>query len=241
MSFKTPYKRVLLKLSGEALTDPDDSQQNISQKRLKKVVADIKAVYDLGIEICLVVGAGNIYRGVKGALECGIDRATSDYMGMLATVINALALQNAFETGGISCRVMTSIPMSIIAEYYNRHRALRHLAKKRIVIFAAGTGNPFFTTDTAAALRSSEMGCDLLLKATKVKGVYSSDPIKNPQAIFYPTLSYKDVIQQDLKVMDSAAFTLTKENQIPIAVFSLYEDNGFLKTIQGKGQFTLIH
>lgn len=236
------HRRVLLKISGEALASPQvtSSSQGIDQNMLEKIASDIKSAYVQGVEICMVVGGGNIFRGISGSEAHGIDRATSDYMGMLATVINALALQNAMETIDVPCRVMTAIPMATIGESYIRRRAIRHLEKKRVVIFAAGTGNPFFTTDTAAALRASEMGCDLLLKATKVDGVYSEDPTKNKEAIFYPRLSYHDVLFNRLEVMDATAVALARENHVPIAVFSIYEADGFSKVVKGQGRFTII-
>ena len=243
MSSSPSYKRVLLKISGEALASLHSSsslQQGIDQDMLLKVANDIRQVYDMGIEICVVVGGGNIYRGLKGVKDYGIDRPTSDSMGMLATVINALALQNAIQQMGMDCHVMSSISMDSIAELYTRRKAADHLKKKRVVVFAAGTGNPFFTTDTAAALRASEMNCDLLLKATKVNGVYNADPHTNPQAIFYEKINYETVISNELMVMDVSAVVLVKENNIPIAVFSIYEKNGFGNVILGTGKYTLI-
>jgi len=237
-----PYRRILLKISGEALASPESfsSPQAIDQNMLQKIAHDIKSAYVQGVEICMVVGGGNIFRGVLGAQSHGIDRATSDYMGMLATVINALALQSAMEAIEVPCRVMTAIPMAAMGESYIRRRAIRHLEKKRVVIFAAGTGNPFFTTDTAAALRASEMGCDLLLKATKVDGVYSKDPTKNKDAVFYPQLSYHDVLFNRLEVMDATAVALARENHVPIAVFSIYDTDGLSNVVKGKGRFTMI-
>jgi uridylate kinase len=237
-----PYKRVLLKISGEALASlsPSSTNQGIDQSMLQKIARDIREVHELGVQICLVVGGGNIFRGLSGSAKHGIDRATSDYMGMLATVINALALQNAIEMESMPCRVMSAIPMHQIGETYIRRRALNHLEKGRIVIFAAGTGNPYFTTDTAAALRASEMGCDLLLKATKVDGVYSADPMKDKNAVHYSKLSYSDVLGRELGVMDTAAISLTKENGIPIAVFSIYPDGGFSQVLKGNCTYTLI-
>ncbi|MEI8296112.1 MAG: UMP kinase [Alphaproteobacteria bacterium] len=237
-----PHSRVLLKISGEALAPPEplSSPHGIDPAMLEKLGLDIKNVHDSQIEICIVIGGGNIFRGDSGSETHGIDRATSDYMGMLATVINALALQSALEALDVPCRVMTAIPMPTIGEPYIRRRAIRHLEKKRVVIFAAGTGNPFFTTDTAAALRASEMGCDLLLKATKVDGVYSDDPTKNAQAVFYPTLNYHDVLFNGLNIMDATAVALARENHVPIAVFSIYDTNGFSNVLKKQGRFTLI-
>jgi uridylate kinase len=237
------YKRVLLKISGEALAsvDPEgDRNLGIDQKMLEKIAQDIKTVYDHGVEICLVVGGGNIYRGVYGMARHGMDRTTSDQMGMLATVINGMALQHAIESEGMTCRLMSAIPMPTLAESYVRRQAIRHMEKKRVVLFVAGTGTPYFTTDTAAALRASEMNCDLLLKATKVKGVYAKDPVHHKDAEFLPRLTYDEVLAKKLKVMDTAAITLTQENQIPIAVFSIYEQGGFAKVISGQGHFSLI-
>lgn len=237
---KPLHHRVLLKISGEALAGLESNAQGINQDMLEKMAREIRQVRDLGVEVCVVVGGGNIYRGVSGAQTHGIDRATSDYMGMMATVINAVALQNAIEMAGMPCRVMCAFPIESIGEYYIRRRAIRHMEKGRVVIFAGGTGNPFFTTDTAAALRASEMGCDLLLKATKVKGVYCSDPLKNPDAKPYRTLSYQDVLACNLTVMDTTAIALTRDNLIPIAVFSIFEEGGFAKVVCGEGEFTLI-
>lgn len=242
LPLRTSYKRVLLKISGEALagTDSATKNQGIDQDMLLKVANDIRQVHNLGVQICLVVGGGNIYRGVKGVKDHGIDRSTSDYMGMLATVINALALQNAIEQVGIECRVMTAIPMQAIGEMYIRRRAIHHMEKNRVLIFAAGTGNPYFTTDTAAALRALEMNCDLLLKATKVSGIYDSDPLTNPAAVLYKRLRHSTVITNELNIMDTSAVVLVKENNIPIAVFSIYDDNGFANVILNKGNFTLV-
>lgn len=237
------YKRVLLKISGEALAsiNPDEDQsRGIDQRMLEKIAQDIKGVYAENIQICLVVGGGNIYRGVHGMAKHGMDRTTSDQMGMLATVINGLALHNAIQNEGVPCRLMSAIPIPAISEPYVPKRALRHLEKNRVVLFVAGTGNPYFTTDTAAALRASEMGCDLLLKATKVQGVYTKDPVHHKDAVFLPRLTYDQVLDQNLGVMDTAAIALTRENSVPIAVFSIYENDGFAKVINGQGRFTLI-
>ncbi|MEK9971473.1 MAG: UMP kinase, partial [Ferrovibrio sp.] len=193
----------------------------------------------LGGEVCLVIGGGNIFRGVAGATQ-GMQRASADYMGMLATVINALALQHALESHGVPSRVMSAIRMDTVCEPYIRRRAIRHMEKGRVVIFAAGTGNPFFTTDTAAALRAAEMGCDALLKGTQVDGVYSADPKKDKSATRYETLTYMDVLQQDLKVMDASAISLARENRIPILVFSLHDAGGFAKVLAGTGRCTTI-
>ena len=229
---KTPkYKRVLLKLSGEALAGKDG--YGINAEVLEKLADEIKEIYDLGVEIAIVVGGGNIFRGIQGK-SLKIDKATSDYMGMLATVINALALQNALEKKGIPTRVQSAIEMHQIAEPYIRRKAIRHLEKGRVVIFAAGTGNPFFTTDTAAALRAAEIGADILLKATKVDGIYDKDPNKNSNAKKYEKLSYKEALEKDIKVMDSTAFALCKDENIPILVFSIKEKGNLKKAILGE-------
>jgi len=204
-----------------------------------RVAREIKSVIDMGVEVCAVIGGGNIFRGVSGAAQ-GMDRATADYMGMLATVINALAMQNALEKAGVPTRVLSAIPMSSVCEPYIRRRAIRHMEKGRAVIFAAGTGNPFFTTDSAAALRASEMQCDALLKATKVDGVYSADPTKDKNAKRYEKLSYLDVLSQDLQVMDTSAISLARQSKIPILVFSIYTHGAFAEVMQGKGRFTIV-
>ena len=193
----------------------------------------------LGVELCLVIGGGNIFRGVSGS-AVGMERASGDYMGMLATVINSLAVQNELEQRGVTTRVQSAISMQAICEPYIRRRALRHLEKKRVVIFAAGTGNPFFTTDTAAALRASEMGCDALLKATKVDGVYDADPNRVPGATRFERLGYLDVLSRDLQVMDASAISLARENRIPILVFSIFENGGFAEVLRGRGRYTII-
>ena len=231
------YRRVLLKLSGEALMGAQS--YGIEPDTIGRVAQEIASVRASGIDVCLVVGGGNIFRGVAGA-AAGIDRASADYMGMLATVINALALQSALEEQGMQTRVLSAIPMSTVCEPYIRRRAIRHLERGRVVIFAAGTGNPFFTTDTAAALRASEMHCDLLLKGTKVDGVYDSDPKSNPEAKRFESLSYLEVLSKDLKVMDAPAISLARENNIPILVFSIQNAGAFGEAIAGNGRFTLI-
>ena len=232
-----PPRRVLLKLSGEALMGGQD--YGLDAEIVDRIAAEVAIVADLNVEICLVIGGGNIFRGVSGAAK-GMDRASADYMGMLATVINALAMQNALERNGVDTRVLSAIPMQTVCEPYIRRRAVRHMERGRIVIFAAGTGNPFFTTDTAAALRASEMSCDALLKATKVDGVYSEDPIKNPDAERYETLTYHQVLTRDLRVMDASAISLARENNIPIIVFSIYDKGAFADVVGGKGLFTVI-
>jgi len=234
---KALYRRVLLKISGEALMG--DGEYGLHHETMTRIARDVQAVNRMGVEVCLVIGAGNIFRGVAGASQ-GMQRATADYMGMLATVMNALAMQNALEQLDVSTRVQSAITMTAVCEPYIRRRALRHMEKGRVVIFAAGTGNPFFTTDTAAALRASEMGCDVLLKGTKVDGVYSADPKKSPDAQRYEQLTYLDVLSRDLKVMDAAAISLARENRIPILVFSIQQEGAFADVLAGKGRFTII-
>jgi uridylate kinase len=214
-------------------------EYGLDSEILDRIAAEVSGVASMNVEICLVIGGGNIFRGVSGAAT-GMDRTSADYMGMLATVINALAMQNALERAGVITRVLSAIPMQAVCEPYIRRRAVRHMEKGRVVIFAAGTGNPFFTTDTAAALRASEMNCDTLLKATKVDGVYSDDPVENPDAERYDALTYRDVLSRDLKVMDAAAISLARENSIPIVVFSIYDKGAFADVIEGKGRFTVI-
>jgi uridylate kinase len=237
MSVAARYRRVLLKISGEALMG--DQEYGLDPAMLGHVAGEIRSVHALGVEICLVIGGGNIFRGVKGA-AAGMERATADYMGMLATVINSLAMQSALERSGIVTRVLSAITMQAVCEPYIRRRAIRHMEKGRVVVFAAGTGNPFFTTDTAAALRASEMGCDALLKATKVDGVYSADPKKVPGAERFDRLSYLEVLSRDLQVMDASAISLARENRIPILVFSIHNAGGFADVVSGKGLFTII-
>lgn len=204
-----------------------------------RIANDIKTVREGGVDVCLVIGGGNIFRGLAGA-TLGMERASADYMGMLATVINALAMQNALEAIGIQTRVQSAIPMDTVCEPYIRRRAIRHMEKGRVVIFAAGTGNPFFTTDTTAALRAAEMGCDLLLKGTQVDGVYTADPNSDPGAKRYDTLSYRDVLTRDLKVMDASAISLARENHIPIMVFSIHKPGMFSDVLRGQGRFTIV-
>jgi uridylate kinase len=231
------YRRVLLKLSGEALMG--EQGHGLDPKIILRIAAEVRSVHELGAEICIVIGGGNIFRGLAGAAQ-GMDRATADYMGMLATVINSLALQSALERQGVVTRVLSAISMQAVCEPYIRRRAMRHMEKGRVVIFAAGTGNPFFTTDTAAALRASEMECNALLKATKVDGVYSADPHKDPEAERYDRLTYLDVLSRDLQVMDAAAISLARENDIPILVFSIHDHGGFANVVTGQGRFTII-
>ena len=231
------YKKILLKMSGEVLMG--DALFGIDTKTIEAVAEDIKEVVEHGIELCLVIGGGNIFRGVSLAGK-GMDRANADYMGMLATVINALALQGALEKVGVYTRVQSAIPMDAVCEPYIRRRALRHLEKGRVVIFAAGLGAPFFTTDTPAALRTAEMGCDALFKGTSVDGVYTADPKKDPSAQRYETLSYQEVLAKDLRVMDASAIALMRDNKTPIVVFSIRERGNFLKVLKGQGVFTTI-
>ncbi|MFL5262520.1 MAG: UMP kinase [Anaeromyxobacteraceae bacterium] len=228
---KSRYKRILLKLSGEALMG--DGKYGISPKTLTTIAQEVKDVIEMGVECALTIGGGNIFRGVSGATE-GMDRSSADYMGMLATVINSMALQDALEKMGVQTRVQSAIEMHQIAEPYIRRRAIRHLEKGRVVIFAAGTGNPYFTTDTAASLRAMEIHADILLKATKVDGVYTDDPKKNPAATKYRTLSYIDVLKKNLKVMDSTAISLCMDNDLPIVVFDLTSRGNIRRVVSGE-------
>ncbi|WP_297212743.1 MULTISPECIES: UMP kinase [Thermodesulfovibrio] len=225
------YKRVLLKLSGEALMG--EKGYGIDPNTLNYMAQEVKKAYEAGAQIAVVIGGGNIFRGIEAA-EQGMERATADYMGMLATVINALALQNALEKIGVTTRVQSAIEMRELAEPYIRRKAIRHLEKGRVVIFAAGTGNPYFTTDTAAALRAIEIGADIILKGTKVDGIYSSDPMKDPKAKKFERLTYMDVIRNSLKVMDSTAITLCMDNNLPIVVFSIRKEDSLKKIILGE-------
>jgi len=237
MSTPTKYKRVLLKLSGEALMG--DQGFGLDSETVDRIADEVKAVHENGVQVCLVIGAGNIFRGVSLA-AANIERTTGDYMGMLATVLNALAMQSMLESKGVSTRVLSAIPMASVCEPYIRRRAVRHMEKGRVVIFAAGTGNPFFTTDTAAALRAVEMNCDALLKGTQVDGVYSADPKKDSSATRYDQLSYQEVLSQDLRVMDTSAIALARENAVPILVFSIHNPGAFADVVAGKGTFTTI-
>jgi uridylate kinase len=231
------YRRVLLKVSGEALMGSDAFGINIDV--VDRIARDVKEAHDAGTQICMVVGGGNIFRGLAGSAK-GIDRSTADYMGMLATVMNALALQAGMERVGLISRVQSAIAMNNVCEPYVRRRAIRHMEKDRVVIFGAGTGNPFFTTDTAAALRAAEMSCDAMLKATQVDGVYDADPKKVPNAKRYDSLSYHEVLAKNLQVMDAAAISLSRENGIPILVFSLGEPGALAKVLRGEGRATII-
>ncbi len=234
---KPIYKRILLKLSGEGLMG--DKSFGMSAEIIENLARQIKAVHDAGVEVCVVVGGGNIFRGAKEASK-GMNRTVADHVGMLATVMNALYIQNALEKNGTSARVLSGLNIPEVCEHYVYRRALRHLEKGRVVIFAAGTGNPYFTTDTGAALRASEMQCDVLLKATQVDGVYDSDPKTNPQAVRYDTVSYDEVIEKQLKVMDIAAIALARENNIPVVVFAQSGKDALEKVVSGKGNFTVI-
>ncbi len=237
MASSAIYRRVLLKISGEALMG--DKEFGLDPTTVDRIAGEIASVHAMDVEVAVVIGGGNIFRGVSGA-AAGIDLATAHHIGMLATVINALAMQNALEKLDIQTRVQSAIQMDAVCERYIRRRAVRHMEKGRVVIFAAGTGNPFFTTDTGAALRAVEMNCDAMLKATQVDGVYTADPKTTPDAVRYGHLSYMDVLSQDLKVMDAAAISLARENRIPILVFSVDTDGAFGDILSGRGQFTEI-
>jgi uridylate kinase len=231
------HRRVLLKLSGEALLG--EKPFGIDAGTVERICADIRDVHRMGVQVSVVVGGGNIFRG-KDVSAAGVERASADYMGMLATVINALALQSVLEQLGLQTRVQSAIPMAAVCEPYIRRRAIRHMEKGRVVVFAAGTGNPFFTTDTAAALRAVEMGCDALLKGTQVDGVYSADPKRDPTAVRHEHLSYNEVLRADLQVMDTAAVALARDNRLPIVVFSIHNPGAFADVIRGAGRFTTI-
>ena len=231
------YKRVLLKVSGEALMGRLD--YGLDNDTVRAIATDVATVVGMGVEVSLVIGGGNIFRGISGA-AAGMDRAQADYMGMLATVMNALAVQSALERCEIPTRVLSAIPMASVCEPYIRRRAERHMEKGRVVVFAAGTGNPFFTTDTAAALRAAEMNCDALLKGTQVDGVYSADPRKVQGAERYEELTYLDVLARDLNVMDAAAISLARENKLPIIVFNIHAPGAFAAVMRGEGRFTRI-
>ena len=232
------FKRILLKLSGEVLMG--QGQFGIDPATVDRVAGEIAAAKQAGHELCVVVGGGNIFRGIAGAAK-GFDRTSADYMGMLATVMNAIAVQNALEKMGVETRVQSAIPMASVCEPYIRRRAIRHMEKGRIVIFAAGTGNPFFTTDTASALRAAEMNCDALFKGTSVDGVYDADPKKVADANRYESLSYDQVLADNLKVMDAAAVALCRENNIPIIVFNIREDGNLASVLRGMGSSTIVH
>mgnify|MGYP001796390745 FL=1 len=234
----TTFKRVMLKISGEALMG--DQGFGLHPPTVERIADEVKSVHELGVEICMVIGGGNIFRGLQGSAQ-GMERTTADYMGMLATVMNALAMQGALERVGIHTRVISAITMNEMAEPYIRRRAVRHLEKKRVCIFAAGTGNPYFTTDTAAALRASEMSCEAVFMGKQVDGIYDSDPKSNPDAKRYDEISYDKVLQENLKVMDASAIALMRDNKMPLIVFSLDEPGGFKGILAGQGIFTRVH
>ena len=237
-ALKTPYKRILLKLSGEVLMG--EQSYGLSPPTIQRIAGELKDVYDSGVQLCLVIGGGNIFRGLSASAQ-GMERTTADYMGMLATVMNALAMQSALENKDIPTRVLSAIPMDQICEPYIRRRAMHHLEKRRVCIFAAGTGNPYFTTDTAATLRASEMACDAIMKATQVDGVYDKDPNKHTDATRYDTISYDDILHKNLKVMDAAAIALARDNNLPIIVFNLKEKGAMMRVINNQGCFTRVH
>ena len=231
------YYRIMLKISGEALMG--EQGFGLHPPTVERIAREVKTVHDLGVEICLVIGGGNIFRGLQGSAQ-GMERTTADYMGMLATVMNALAMQSALESLDVFTRVISAIPMDQVCEPYIRRRAVRHLEKKRVCIFAAGTGNPYFTTDTAATLRASEMACKAILKGTKVDGVYDKDPVKNADAVRFDKITYSDVLAKRLAVMDASAIALARDNGLPIIVFSLDEPGGFRSILDGTGVHTLV-
>ncbi len=232
------FKRVLLKISGEALMG--DQGFGLHPPTVERIAREVKACHELGVEIAMVIGGGNIFRGLQGSAQ-GMERTTADYMGMLATVMNALAMQGALEGLGIHTRVISAIPMDQVCEPYIRRRAVRHLEKKRVCIFAAGTGNPYFTTDTAATLRASEMSCEAIFKGTKVDGVYDKDPAKHDDAVRYDRVSYDEVLQKRLGVMDASAIALARDNNLPLVIFSLDEPNGIEGILAGNGTYTTVH
>ena len=238
IDFPTPkFKRVMLKISGEALMG--EQVYGLHPPTVERIANEIKTVHDLGVEICMVIGGGNIFRGLQGSAQ-GMERTTADYMGMLATVMNALAMQSALESLDVFTRVVSAIPMDQVCEPYIRRRAVRHLEKKRVCIFAAGTGNPYFTTDTAATLRASEMACQAIFKGTKVDGVYDKDPEKHNDAVRFRDVTYNDVLAKRLGVMDASAIALARDNKLPIIVFSLQEPGGFKGILAGKGTYTTV-
>ena len=234
---KPAFRRVMLKISGEALMG--NTAFGLHPPTVERIAREVKSVHDLGVEICMVIGGGNIFRGLSGSAQ-GMERTTADYMGMLATVMNALAMQSALEELGVYTRVISAIPMDQVCEPYIRRRAVRHLEKKRVCIFAAGTGNPYFTTDTAATLRANEMSCEAIFKGTKVDGVYDKDPAKFDDAKRYDLVSYDDVLQKRLGVMDASAIALARDNNLPIIVFSLDEPGGFQGILAGQGTYTRV-
>ena len=234
---KLSFRRVVLKISGEALMG--NLGFGLHPPTVSRIAEEVEAVHDLGVEICMVIGGGNVFRGLQGSAQ-GLERTTADYMGMLATVINALAMQSALEVRGIHTRVLSAIPMDQICEPYIRRRAVRHLEKKRVCIFASGTGNPYFTTDSAAALRANEMSCEAIFKGTKVDGVYDKDPLRHEDAVRYSEITHDEVLQRNLKVMDASAIALARDNNVPIIVFSLNEPGGLASIVQGRGMYTVV-
>ncbi|MBB95825.1 MAG: UMP kinase [Rhodobacteraceae bacterium] len=235
---RAKYKRVMLKISGEALMG--DQGFGLHPPTVRRIAEEVQSVHELGVEICMVIGGGNIFRGLQGSAQ-GMERTTADYMGMLATVMNALAMQSALEAYDIHTRVISAIRMDEVAEPYIRRRAVRHLEKKRVCIFAAGTGNPYFTTDTAATLRANEMSCEAIFMGKQVDGVYDKDPKKYPDAKRFDTITYNDALVKNLKVMDASAFALARDNDLPIIVFSLDEPGGFKGILAGEGTYTKVH
>ena len=232
------FNRVMLKISGEALMG--DTQFGLHPPTVERIAKEVKAVHDMGVEICLVIGGGNIFRGLSGSAQ-GMERTTADYMGMLATGMNALAMQGALESLGVYTRVISAIPMDQVCEPYIRRRAVRHLEKKRVCIFAAGTGNPYFTTDTAAALRATEMQCEAIFMGKQVDGIYDSDPKTNPDAKRYDDISYDEVLRANLKVADASAIALCRDNKMPLIVFNLNDPGGFKGVMAGQGTYTTVH
>ncbi len=235
---QTTFKRVMLKISGEALMG--DRGYGLNPQTVERIAREVKSVHDMGVEICMVIGGGNIFRGLAGSAQ-GMERTTADYMGMLATVMNALAMQSALEELGVFTRVISAIRMDEVVEPYIRRRAVRHLEKKRVCIFAAGTGNPYFTTDTASALRANEMACEAIFMGKQVDGIYDSDPKPNPEAKRYDRITYDDVLRDNLKVMDASAIALARDNKMPLIVFSLNEPGGFRGILAGEGTYPEVH
>ena len=230
-------KRILVKISGEALMGSQN--YGLHPPTVERIACEIKQIYDLGVEVCMVVGGGNVFRGLQGSAQ-GMERTTADYMGMLATVMNALAMQSSLEAMDVPTRVLSAIPMDQICEPYIRRRAMRHLEKHRVCVFASGTGNPYFTTDTAATLRASELDCEAIFKGTKVDGVYDVDPKRNPDAVRYESISFDEVLQAHLGVMDASAIALARDNNLPIVVFSIQESGALRKIIENQGTYTII-
>lgn len=238
MTPQTKYKRILLKLSGEALMGNDAF--GINRETIMQIVGQVKEIVELGVQVGIVIGGGNIFRGVSTQAD-NMDRATADYMGMMATVMNALALKDAFESAGVKARVQSALPMQQIAETYARPKAIQYLKEGKVVIFAGGTGNPFFTTDTAAALRGAEINAELILKATKVDGVYTADPVKDPSATRYREITFDEAIMRNLKVMDAAAFALCRDQKLPLKVFSIFKTGALTRVVCGEDEGTLVH